>query len=153
MSVSECAFILISFFQTSLGTPSRRAVLHTPLFWLYGIFIMARTGNPNIAEYGKNTRFNGKSAVEASAKSKEKAMQNRRENKLIKDRILERMGEDDWDEFIDGIIARAKDSKADAEFLRDTIGQKPVEKVAVDTTDEAKNELAELLEQRRNAGK
>lgn len=53
----------------------------------------------------------------------------RREKKLIKDRILERMNQTDWDEYIDGIIKRAKDSKADAEFLRDTIGEKPVEKV------------------------
>ena len=60
----------------------------------------------------------------------------RRENKLIKDRILERMGEDDWDAFIDGIIQRAKDSKADAEFLRDTIGQKPTDKVEHTVNDE-----------------
>ena len=39
------------------------------------------------------------------------------------------------------------------EIIRDTIGEKPVEKVAVGATDDAKNELAELLEQRRNAGK
>ena len=44
------------------------------------------------------------------------------------------------------------DTKA-FEVVRDTVGQKPVEKVAVGATDEAKNELAELLEQRRNAGK
>ena len=54
----------------------------------------------------------------------------RREKKLIKDRILERMGVEDWDDYIDGIIARAKESKADAEFLRDTIGERPLEKVA-----------------------
>lgn len=52
----------------------------------------------------------------------------RREKKLIKDRILERMNATDWDEYIDGIIERAKESKVDAEFLRDTIGEKPAEK-------------------------
>lgn len=52
----------------------------------------------------------------------------RREKKLIKDRILERMNATDWEEYIDGIITRAKESKADAEFLRDTIGEKPAEK-------------------------
>ena len=55
----------------------------------------------------------------------------RKENKLIKDRILERMGESDWDEYIDGIIARAKENKADAEFLRDTIGEKPKDSLEV----------------------
>ena len=79
--------------------------------------------------------------------------QARREKKLIKDRILERMKESDWDAYIDGIIERAKESKADAEFLRDTIGQKPVESVAIQASEEAKSDLRELLEQRRNAGK
>jgi hypothetical protein len=65
-------------------------------------------------------------------KSAEKRSQNVKENKLIKDRILERMGETDWDEYIDGIIARAKENKADAEFLRDTIGEKPKETLAVE---------------------
>lgn len=69
----------------------------------------------------------------------------RREKKLIKDRILERMGADDWDEYIDGIIARAKESKADAEFLRDTIGQKPIDKVAVTNIDQSLEELNEYF--------
>lgn len=41
------------------------------------------------------------------------------------------MSEDDWEEFIDGIIARAKTDKGDAEFLRDTIGEKPKESLEV----------------------
>lgn len=45
------------------------------------------------------------------------------------------------------------DTKA-FEVVRDTVGQKPVEKVALGATDEAKSELAELLEQRKsNASK
>lgn len=44
------------------------------------------------------------------------------------------------------------DTKA-FEVVRDTAGQKPVEKVAFGASEEAKNELAELLEQRRNEGK
>lgn len=68
-------------------------------------------------------------AREMQKKSAEKRKQNTAEKKLIKERILERMGEDDWDAYIDGIIARAKESTTGAEFLRDTIGQKPVERV------------------------
>ena len=41
------------------------------------------------------------------------------------------MGETDWDEYIDGIIERAKENKLDAEFLRDTIGQKPKDQMEV----------------------
>lgn len=70
-------------------------------------------------------------AREMQKKSAKKRSENVREKKLIKDRILERMKESDWDEYIDGIIARAKESKVDAEFLRDTVGQKPIDKVAV----------------------
>ena len=59
--------------------------------------------------------------------------QKRRENKLIRDRILERMGETDWNEMIDNLIARAKEDRQDFETLRDTIGQKPKDTVAVQT--------------------
>lgn len=68
-------------------------------------------------------------AREMQKKSAEKRKQNAAERKLIKDRILERMGESDWDAFIDGIIERAKKSTTGAEFFRDTIGEKPVERV------------------------
>ena len=56
----------------------------------------------------------------------------RRENKLIKDRILERMGESDWDEMIDKLIERAKEDTKSFESLRDTIGQKPKDTLAVE---------------------
>ena len=55
----------------------------------------------------------------------------RRENKLIKDRILERMGEKDWDTMIDNLIARASEDTRSFEVLRDTIGQKPKDAVEV----------------------
>lgn len=76
----------------------------------------------------------------------------RREQKLIRDRILERMGETDWDTMIDNLIERASNDTKSFEVLRDTIGQKPVEKVSMSATEEAKDELRELLEQRKNAG-
>ena len=56
----------------------------------------------------------------------------RRENKLIKDRILERMGETDWDVMIDNLIARAQEDTKSFETLRDTIGQKPKDTLAVE---------------------
>lgn len=55
----------------------------------------------------------------------------RRENKLIKDRILERMGETDWDLMIDKLIERATEDTKSFEVLRDTIGQKPKESLEV----------------------
>lgn len=56
----------------------------------------------------------------------------RRENKLIKDRILERMGEKDWNTMIDNLIARATEDTKSFEVLRDTIGQKPKDTLTVE---------------------
>lgn len=84
-------------------------------------------------------------AREMQRLSARKRSENIKEKKLIRDRILERMGADDWDEYIDGIIARAKESKADAEFLRDTIGEKPVEKQEISVTDESSREMYEYF--------
>jgi len=44
------------------------------------------------------------------------------------------MGEKDWDEMIDGLIQRSKDSVKDFEVLRDTIGQKPTEHIEADVS-------------------
>ena len=44
------------------------------------------------------------------------------------------------------------DTKA-FEVVRDSAGQKPVENVAIQASEEAKNDLRELLEQRKNASK
>ena len=60
----------------------------------------------------------------------------RREKRLIKDRILERMGESDWDAMIDGLIGRAIESDKAFEVLRDTIGQKPIDKVQIQEIDQ-----------------
>ena len=73
-----------------------------------------------------------KFTLEEASRGGKKSAQVRRENKLIKDRILERMGETDWDEMIDGLINRSKDSVKDFEVLRDTIGQKPTEHIEAD---------------------
>lgn len=81
---------------------------------------------------GKATRFtSGEVAVNAQKKSAEARKRNTAERKLIKERILERMQAADWDEVIDGVIARAKESDKGFEVLRDTVGEKPVEGIAV----------------------
>jgi hypothetical protein len=71
-------------------------------------------------------------AREMQLKSAKKRSENVKENKLIKDRILERMGEKDWDTMIDNLIKRATEDTKSFETLRDTIGQKPKETLAVE---------------------
>lgn len=100
----------------------------------------------NLKKGNPETQFtSGRVAVEAQRKSAEKRKQNTAEKKLIKDRILERMQAEDWDEYIDGIIARAKESKADAEFLRDTIGERPSDKVELSVNDDSAKEMNEYF--------
>ena len=70
--------------------------------------------------------------VEEQSRGGKRSVEVRRENKLIKDRILERMGESDWDTMIDNLIARASEDTRSFEVLRDTIGQKPRDELTVD---------------------
>ena len=95
------------------------------------------------------------SSTEQAREMQKKSAKNRKEQKLIKDRILEMMKEDDWDEMILGVISRAKDSDKAFEILRDTIGQKPSDKVEVSGIAEEQSKLDEILKQRRSrhAGK
>jgi hypothetical protein len=71
-------------------------------------------------------------AREMQLKSAKKRSENAKERKLIKDRILERMAEDDWDMMIDNLIARAQEDTKSFETLRDTIGEKPKDTLAVE---------------------
>ena len=68
-----------------------------------------------------------KLTVEEQSMGGKKSAEKRRENKLIRERILERMKEDDWNTMIDNLIARASEDTKSFETLRDTIGQKPTE--------------------------
>lgn len=77
----------------------------------------------------QNLRTPSTSEARAMQKlSARKRSENIKEKKLIRDRILERMGETDWDTMIDNLIERASNDTKSFEVLRDTIGQKPVEK-------------------------
>ena len=87
-----------------------------------------------------------KLTVEEQSMGGKKSAEKRRENKLIRERILERMGESDWDDMIDNLIARAKKNRQDFETLRDTIGQKPTEKVEVSGAQEARDNFDALID-------
>ena len=88
----------------------------------------------NLKRGNPATQFtSGQMAVECQKKSAAARKRNNAERKLIKERILERMKEEDWDELIDNLIMRAKESNKDFETLRDTIGEKPTETVSMQT--------------------
>ena len=94
--------------------------------------------------------FSPSVAREMQKKSADKRKQNNAERKLIKERILERMGESDWDAMIDGLIARATKSDKAFELLRDTIGQKPSDKIDLSIEDESAREIDEYFAERYN---
>ena len=70
-------------------------------------------------------------AREMQLKSAQKRSQNIKERKLIRAVIEERLGNEDLEEIVDNLIARAKENSKDFETLQAAIGQKPVEKVMV----------------------
>ena len=86
----------------------------------------------NLKKGNPATQFvSGRSAVENQKKSAAARKRNNLERKLIKERILERMKANDWDELIDGVIERAKLTDKGFEVLRDTIGEKPTEDINI----------------------
>ncbi len=74
----------------------------------------------------------------------------RRERKLIKERILERMKEDDWDTMIDNLISKAQEDVKAFETLRDTIGEKPSDKVDLSIEDESARAIDEYFAAKDN---
>lgn len=71
-------------------------------------------------------------AREMQKKSAKKRSQNIKEAKILAKLIAERMGEEDYETMIRNLIERAKDSDKSFEVLRDTLGQKPKEQVAIE---------------------
>lgn len=64
--------------------------------------------------------------------SAKKRSQNVKEAKVLAKLIAERMGEEDYETMILNLIERAKESDKSFEVLRDTLGQKPKEAVAIE---------------------
>lgn len=84
----------------------------------------------NISKY--NSSLTADESSERGRKAGIASGQARRENRRLKDAIEEHLTDDDLDEIVDGLIKRAKRSTRDFEVLRDTIGQKPKDNMAVE---------------------
>jgi hypothetical protein len=88
----------------------------------------------NLKHGNKETQFYGQYAVECAKKSAEARKRKGIERKLIKEQLIEKMKASDWDEVIQGVIERAKQSDKGFEVLRDTLGEKPTETVDLNGT-------------------
>ncbi len=71
-------------------------------------------------------------AREMQKKSAKKRQENRVKERIFAESIKQMLTDDDWAEIIRNAIDRAKDSDKSLEVLRDTIGQKPKEAVAIE---------------------
>ena len=61
----------------------------------------------------------------------------RRERKAIRETLAERLGAADLEEVCDQLIERAKTSGRDFEILRDTLGEKPRDDIAIHNMDQS----------------
>lgn len=84
----------------------------------------------------------------------EKSVQKRYENKikkgLIASAILDELSQEDLHEIARGMIDRAKENSSDLVAMRDTIGEKPSEKVDLSIEDESAREIDEYFAERYN---
>lgn len=86
-----------------------------------------------LQKISEETRFGtGIDPVKAGRSGGIKSGIKRRETKLLKEIILERMNETDWEEMADNLISRAKETDKAFETFRDTIGQMPQKDVRVE---------------------
>lgn len=83
----------------------------------------------NISKY--NARLTAAESSDRGRKAGQASGQARRDNRRLKDAIVEHMTEDDLTKIVDGLIERAKHNTRDFEVLRDTIGEKPKETVSL----------------------
>ena len=74
-------------------------------------------------------------AREMQKLSAQKRSENAKERKLLKERILEKAHESDWDEMVSNLIGRAKENDKSFEIVRDTIGEKPKEVFDISSED------------------
>ena len=88
-----------------------------------------------------------KVARERQLLSAKKRSENAKQEKIFQKAIAERMGFDDFNEMIDNLIKRAKKQDKSFEILRDTMGQKPIERVnnSVNITNPFENMSTEEL--------
>ena len=78
-------------------------------------------------------------------KSVEKRYENKIKRGLIASAILEELSDDDLHDIARGIIERSKNNSNDLVAMRDTIGEKPVEKVEQVNIDAEYNQSVEYV--------
>ena len=81
-------------------------------------------------------KFTSETAKENQPKSVESRYKNKVKKGLIADAILDELSVDDLREIARGIIDRSKENSSDLVAMRDTIGEKPVDRVQIQEIDQ-----------------
>ena len=123
--IRDITYSFLNYIELTAGTGA-----HPLVFCVGGYMANEKNLKPFTSDQSREE------AVKNGRKGGIRSGEVKRENKLIKDRILERMGESDWDVMIDNLIARAQEDTKSFETLRDTLGQKPKESVSIDAPTE-----------------
>lgn len=76
--------------------------------------------------------FNSETGKEMQKKSVEARYENKIKRKLIEDAIRENLTEEDLRDIACGIIKRAKENTYDLVAMRDTLGEKPIDRIEAD---------------------
>lgn len=84
----------------------------------------------NISKY--NASLSAAEKTERGRKAGKASGETRRENKLMRDRLREHITEAEINIIVDNLIERAKHNTRDFIVLRDTIGEKPTERLNVE---------------------
>ena len=107
---------------------------------------MARTGgNPDIADAGKNTRF-GTDGGYSAVKAQEKSVEARAINTSLSADLKGRCTPDRLAKINERILSMAEKGNLKAyELVRDTIGEKPVNRQINENIDRSAEELNEYL--------
>lgn len=92
----------------------------------------ARMNDDNLISLRDRTTSEQREIASKGGKASGKA---RRERRLIREALQERMNAKDLDEVCDKLIERAKNTARDFEVLRDTLGEKPNDSIALSADD------------------
>lgn len=77
----------------------------------------------------KKGELSKEEAIKRGRAGGKKSVESRKQEKIFQKAIAERMGFDDFNAMIDNLIKRAKKYDKSFEVLRDTMGQKPIERI------------------------
>ena len=86
----------------------------------------------NLTKKGKARCLSSEEAQRLGRLGAKKREENKAKERIFAESIKQMLTDEDWAEIIENAIRRAKESDKGFEVVRDTLGQKPKEQVAIE---------------------